>query len=238
MITTAKGFKKPEDGDNADLKVFVGENVDNLETELDNKVDKDANGKVASTDLPIASDTDLGAVKVGSGLSIDANGVLTATGGGTATADPNTFPANLYAPFVYTGLNVAVSGTSLDTITVSYGVAYLKQADETLKKVVSYQTDFVSALANATYYLDLNPDGTMSWNTSHSTVADYLPIAEVTTDGVTNILDITDVAVRSAEMLPLSQASVKAPINGGIQFGNFEIKFNSATNSLDFVYIG
>ena len=36
------------------------------------------------TDVPIASDTQLGGVKIGAGLSITENGVLSATGGGTA----------------------------------------------------------------------------------------------------------------------------------------------------------
>lgn len=38
------------------------------------------------TDIPIASATRLGGVKVGAGLSVTANGVLSATGGGTADA--------------------------------------------------------------------------------------------------------------------------------------------------------
>lgn len=38
------------------------------------------------TDIPIASDTQLGGVKVGAGLSVTENGVLSATGGGTADA--------------------------------------------------------------------------------------------------------------------------------------------------------
>lgn len=38
------------------------------------------------TDIPIASATQLGGIKVGGGLSITANGVLSATGGGTADA--------------------------------------------------------------------------------------------------------------------------------------------------------
>jgi hypothetical protein len=37
MQTTPRGFKKPQDTDNADLKIFVGDNMDLLETEL-NKV--------------------------------------------------------------------------------------------------------------------------------------------------------------------------------------------------------
>ena len=38
------------------------------------------------TDIPIASATQLGGIKVGAGLSVTANGVLSATGGGTADA--------------------------------------------------------------------------------------------------------------------------------------------------------
>ena len=38
------------------------------------------------TDIPIASDTQLGGVKIGTGLSVTANGVLSATGGGSADA--------------------------------------------------------------------------------------------------------------------------------------------------------
>ena len=38
------------------------------------------------SDIPIASDTQLGGIKVGAGLSVTENGVLSATGGGTADA--------------------------------------------------------------------------------------------------------------------------------------------------------
>jgi hypothetical protein len=79
MQTTSKGFKKPDDIDNADLKVFVGENMDLLETELDKKVDE----------TKISSSTELGLVKVGTGLTIDAGGTLSATGGGGGGAFGN-----------------------------------------------------------------------------------------------------------------------------------------------------
>lgn len=62
MITTTKySLKKPQDGDSADLKVFVGENMDAIETALDGKIDKS---------------------KIGTGLTLDADGTLSATGGG------------------------------------------------------------------------------------------------------------------------------------------------------------
>jgi hypothetical protein len=83
MQITSKGFKKPDDIDNADLKVFVGENMDLLETELNKKVDVTKK----------ASDTELGLVKIGTGITIDANGVITASGGGGGIGDINTTSA-------------------------------------------------------------------------------------------------------------------------------------------------
>ncbi len=35
MESTKRGFKKPEDSDSGDLRVFVGDNIDVLEAELD-----------------------------------------------------------------------------------------------------------------------------------------------------------------------------------------------------------
>lgn len=81
-------------------------NTTTLNSELSDKVDK-VDGKGLSTNdytttektklaglsnytLPAASTTTLGGVKVGSGLSIDGNGVLTATGGGGSGDVPDT----------------------------------------------------------------------------------------------------------------------------------------------------
>ena len=38
MQETNRGFKKPEDADNADLRTFVGDNMDKLETVLDSEI--------------------------------------------------------------------------------------------------------------------------------------------------------------------------------------------------------
>lgn len=74
MSTTTPNYNlvKPQDTDSADLKLFVGQNMDAIDTALAGKLSSSA----------IASATTLGAVKVGSGLSIDASGVLSASGGG------------------------------------------------------------------------------------------------------------------------------------------------------------
>src|SRR5437764_1549905 len=74
MSTTTPNYNltKPQDTDNADLKIFIGQNMDAIDTALAGKLNSNT----------IASSTILGAVKIGSGLSIDANGVLSSTGGG------------------------------------------------------------------------------------------------------------------------------------------------------------
>jgi hypothetical protein len=93
--TTNYNLNKPEDTDNADLKLFVGSNMDIIDVELAKRIIRDiATGKIKVEDLPIATADALGAVKVGSGLSIDANGLLTATGGsGGTTTTANSFLA-------------------------------------------------------------------------------------------------------------------------------------------------
>lgn len=55
MSTTTSnyGLKKPVDADNADLKIFVGQNMDTIDAELLKKLNKDATtGKVSKSDLP------------------------------------------------------------------------------------------------------------------------------------------------------------------------------------------
>jgi hypothetical protein len=87
---------KPQDTDNADLKIFVGQNMDTIDTTLANKLDKTV----------MASPTQLGLVKVGSGLSIDAQGVLTASGGGGGGAYLPLTGGALTGPLTINGLTV------------------------------------------------------------------------------------------------------------------------------------
>lgn len=55
-------------------------------TVIPNKTSQLDNDSGFITDIPVASDTQLGGVKVGAGLSVTENGILSATGGGTADA--------------------------------------------------------------------------------------------------------------------------------------------------------
>jgi hypothetical protein len=91
--TTNYNLIKPVDADNADLKIFVGQNMDLIDTALLNKLDKTTK----------ASDTQLGLIKIGSGLSIDANGIVTASGGGGGLP---TTGGNLTGPLTISGNRV------------------------------------------------------------------------------------------------------------------------------------
>lgn len=69
-------------------------NISTLETEVDNKIDStekgvangvatlDSNSTLTNSQLPIASTSSLGAIKIGDNLSITSDGTLSATGGG------------------------------------------------------------------------------------------------------------------------------------------------------------
>jgi len=112
--TDVYGLHKPEDTDPADFRLFVGDNMDLIESALialDNKIGTGTGGSVDWTEitniptsfppsshehsiaeieglqtaldskistLPIATTSELGAIKVGAGLTIDGNGTLSA----------------------------------------------------------------------------------------------------------------------------------------------------------------
>jgi hypothetical protein len=75
--TTNYNLNKPEDSDNADLKVFVGDNMDIIDAELVKKVEKDGTtGLIKPVDLPSADGVNKGVVIIGDGLRM-VNGYIT-----------------------------------------------------------------------------------------------------------------------------------------------------------------
>lgn len=61
MITTSKGLKKPELTDNADLTVFVGENMETINTELED-VDSHKNSSEIHRKITSGTSTPSGGV--------------------------------------------------------------------------------------------------------------------------------------------------------------------------------
>lgn len=118
------------------------------------------------------------------------------------TEATNSFEQDLYTPWVFSGLVATKDGTTATQLDVTAGIAFPLQTDNTLRRRAPTSTTFSTVgHASATMYLDLNPDGSWSWNTSHSAVANYLAIASVTTDAAANIATVTDARVLNTTWL-------------------------------------
>lgn len=101
-------------------------------------------------------------------------------------------PDQFTAGFILSGLVATKDGVTATQLDVTAGTAYILQADGTTRQRKLASFNETTATPSTTYYLDFNPDGTVSWGTSHSGQANYLPICQVTTDGSGNILAVTD----------------------------------------------
>ncbi len=115
---------------------------------------------------------------------------------------------NLLLPFVLWGMGAAKDGTTASQLDVGAGTYFALQSDSTLRRREQVAANYTTSVASTTYYLDANPDGTMSWGTAHSTEANYLTICQVTTDVNANILTVTDERNPSTTFLPSSMGGV------------------------------
>ena len=113
--------------------------------------------------LPTASAGTLGGIKVGSGLSIDGAGVLSATAGAPGSQ------------------NITDFGNDAGTTTgLTYG--YLAGVIRSDNVVTSVSAGTVTLTASSTNYVEVNSSGTVSANTTGFTTGRY-PMAQVVTDG-------------------------------------------------------
>lgn len=116
----------------------------------------------------------------------------------------NSFEQDLFTPFVYgAGSFVATKdGTNASQLDVTAGVAFLLQTDSTLRRRAPVSsTQSTTGHPSTTMFLDLNPDGSWSWGTSHSAVSGHLTIASVTTDSSANIAAVSDARTLSTTLL-------------------------------------
>lgn len=122
---------------------------------------------------------------------------------------------DLFSAFVLNGLVATKDGTTASQLDITAGVAFLLQTDSTLRRrAPTSSTQSCSGHPSTTLFLDLNPDGTWSFGTAHSGTANYLPIAQVTTDASANILTVTDERTMTPSLLPGASAALSVP--GGI----------------------
>ncbi len=137
--------------------------------------------------------------------------------------------------FVLDGYVASKDGTTANQLDVTTGVAYLIGADahnDLVRVALAASTtgEFTTSAATTVYYLDLNPDGTWSFATSHSSEANYLPIAQVLTDGSGNISTVTDERATTIKLFPNAI--------GTFQFGSgsttFQTQQSGSANGMAF----
>lgn len=135
----------------------------------------------------------------------------------------NSFGQDLFkAGFVYSGLTQSVYQA---TLSVYSGVAYLLQSDGSFRRRSTPGITVSTTVASTTYYYDLNPDGSYSWGTSHSTQSNYLTICTVTTTAGGGIATVTDTRPTAMKLLPNALGGLQVPalasIGGQATAGTF-----------------
>jgi hypothetical protein len=112
------------------------------------------------------------------------------------------FEQDLFTAFVYSGGVATKDGTTASQLDVTSCVYFALQTDGTLRRrTVSTPNYSTTGNPSTTMYLDFNPDGTTSWATTHSAQANYLPIAQVTTDASANIATVADKRTTTTTLL-------------------------------------
>ncbi|MDE1904950.1 MAG: hypothetical protein KGH75_00685 [Rhodospirillales bacterium] len=136
------------------------------------------------------------------------------------TESTNSFEQDLFTAFVLSGLVCTKDGTTANQLDVTAGTAFLLQADNTLRRraqAASIGGQFTTSALSTTYYLDLNPDGTWSFATSHSGVSNYLAICHLTTDGSGNISTVTDARTLTTSLFTSGAGAINFP--GAVNVG-------------------
>ena len=129
--------------------------IDNLQMNKQNKLTAgsgitiDADNVISATggvvDLPIASSTTLGGIKVGENLSISEDGTLSATGGGGGTSiDDST--ASSTSTWSSSKINSEINTVANEVVQVQGNVASLDELISTMSSTINSLTDRVSAL--------------------------------------------------------------------------------------------
>ena len=129
-------------------------------TVIPNKTSQLDNDSGFISELPIASSTQLGGVKVGAGLSVTANGVLSATGGGTA--DAVEWSNVLDKPTTISGYGI--TDAKIDNGTITLG-------DKTITPLTSAPVTSVNSKTGAVV-LTANDVGALPADTTIPTVND------------------------------------------------------------------
>jgi hypothetical protein len=129
----------------------------------------------------------------------------------------NSFEQDLFTPFVCFGLTCAKDGSIANQLDIASGVAFLLQTDGTLRRRAISSTTKTTLTPSTTYYLYIQPDGTLYWSTTNSPAANSLAICHVTTDTSHNISAVTDARIRYTTLLPIADQGLDFQVIGWIQ---------------------
>jgi hypothetical protein len=122
----------------------------------------------------------------------------------------NSLPSVFSGAFVIDGCTGVRNGGNLKQLNFTGGDAFVMQTDGSFRIRSPITQNFLTSVASTTYFLDLNPDGTLSWGTSHSGVSNFLPLLQLTTDGSANIVTpITDNRQLYVNLFPNAVGSLK-----------------------------
>lgn len=138
------------------------------------------------------------------------------------TESTNSFPLDLVTNFTYSGFGCVKDGSIATQLDVAAGVIYIGQTDGTKRKrQLGATNQSTVGHPSATLFLDINPDASWSFATTHSGVTNSMPICSVTTDGSANISTVTDARISVVNLFP---SAIGAPQFGGVNLA----KMNTA----------
>jgi hypothetical protein len=91
--------------------------------------------------------------------------------------------------FIYDGLSVTQDSVNQNQVNVSGGRVYFQNRPNEF--VLFFPASFTTSVANATYYLNVYTEGTMTFSTNNVTKSGYVNVATVQTDANGNVSSIT-----------------------------------------------
>ena len=151
------------------------------------------------TDIPIASATQLGGVKVGAGLSITENGVLSATGGGTA--DSVEWNNVLDKPTTIAGYGI--TDAKIENGTITLGNQTITPLTSSPVTSVNSKTGAVvltqDDVGDGTTYVRTHNDFTDALKTQINTNKDNIAMAESDIDGLQTSVGTLQTSVNNVQ---------------------------------------
>lgn len=115
----------------------------------------------------------------------------------TATLNTLYLSPSITNSYVASGLIATKNGTNPKQLDVTAGTALMYQPDTGLMILRHLPAQsFLTFYPSTVYYLNLNPDGTLSWDSSASVVTGHLVLYQILTDASGNIGTIPDGAQR------------------------------------------